>query len=171
MTKKGNKMKIAAEQVKALREKCGAGVMECRRALETAFAEQGSASASQGEIEKKAQEILKKRGAEIAEKKKERETKQGILEAYTHGGGKVVAVVELLCESDFVARNEEFIALAHELAMQVAAMKPKNPEELLKQEYIRDASKTVGDLVTELVGKIRENIQIGRIARFELGEQ
>jgi len=160
MTKKGNKMKIAAEQVKALREKCGAGIMECRTALEEVMGD-----------EKKAQEILKKRGAEIAEKKKERETKQGILEAYTHGGGKVVAVVELLCESDFVARNEEFIALAHELAMQVAAMKPKNPEELLKQEYIRDASKTVGDLVTELVGKIRENIQIGRIARFELGEQ
>ena len=152
-------MKITAEQVKALREKCGAGVMECRTALEEVMGN-----------EKKAFEILKKRGREVAEKKKERETKQGIIEAYTHCGGKVVAVVELLCETDFVARNEEFRALAHELAMQVAAMKPKNTEELLKQEYIRDASKKVEDLLAELIGKIRENIKIGRIARFELGE-
>jgi len=152
-------MKVTIDQIKALREKCGAGVMECRTALEEVMGN-----------EKKAFEILKKRGVEVAEKKKERETKQGIIEAYTHCGGKVVAVVELLCETDFVARNEEFRALAHELAMQVAAMKPKNTEELLKQEYIRDASKKVEDLLAELIGKIRENIKIGRIARFELGE-
>ena len=152
-------MKVTIDQIKALREKCGAGVMECRTALEEVMGN-----------EKKAFEILKKRGVEVAEKKKERETKHGIIEAYTHCGGKVVAVVELLCETDFVARNEEFRALAHELAMQVAAMKPKNTEELLKQEYIRDASKKVEDLLAELIGKIRENIKIGRIARFELGE-
>jgi len=152
-------MKVTIDQIKALREKCGAGVMECRTALEEVMGN-----------EKKAFEILKKRGVEVAEKKKERETKQGIIEAYTHCGGKVVAVVELLCETDFVARNEEFRALAHELAMQVAAMKPKNTEELLKQEYIRDASKKVEDLLAELIGKIRENIKIGQIARFELGE-
>ena len=151
-------MKVTIDQIKALREKCGAGVMECRTALEEVMGN-----------EKKAFEILKKRGVEVAEKKKERETKQGIIEAYTHCGGKVVAVVELLCETDFVARNEEFRVLAHELAMQVAAMKPKNTEELLKQEYIRDASKKVEDLLAELIGKIRENIKIGRIARFELG--
>lgn len=152
-------MKITAEQVKALREKCGAGVMDCRTALEEVMGD-----------EKKAFEILKKKGAEIAEKKKERETKQGIIEAYTHSRGKVVAVVELLCETDFVAKNEEFIALAHELAMQVAAMNPKNVEELLNQEYIRDASNKVKDLLTGLIGKTKENVKIGRIARFELGE-
>jgi len=152
-------MKVTTDQIKALREKCGAGVMECRTALEEVMGD-----------EKKAFEILKKRGREVAEKKKERETKQGIIEAYTHGGGKVVAVVELLCESDFVARNEEFRALAHELAMQVAAMAPKNVEELLEQEYIRDASRKIADLLTEAVAKIRENIKVGRIARLELGE-
>lgn len=152
-------MNITAEQIKKIREACGAGVMECRKALEEA---EGN--------EIKALELLRERGLEIAEKKKERELKAGVIEAYSHGGGKVVSVVELLSETDFVARNEEFLALAHELAMQVAAMSPKNAEELLDQPYIREPAKTVRDLVNELVGKIRENIQIGRIARFELGE-
>lgn len=152
-------MNITTDQIKALREKIGAGVLECRKALVEAEGDEG-----------KAMGILQKKGLEVAEKKKERETKQGIVEAYTHCGGKVVGVVELLCETDFVARNEDFKALAHELAMQVAAMAPKNIEELLGQEYIRDASKKAGDLVTELIAKIRENIKVNRIARFELGE-
>lgn len=160
-------MKISIEEnkqslilrIKKLREKTGAGILACRKVLEEA-----------GGDEKKALEILKKKGLKVAEEKKERETKQGVIEAYTHGGGKVVAVVELLCETDFVARNEEFKALAHELCMQVAAMNPKNVQELLRQEYIREPGKKVGDLLKELIAKIRENIQIGRIARFELGE-
>jgi elongation factor Ts len=151
-------MNITTEQIKQLREKCGAGVMECRRALEETL----------GDIDK-AEELLRKQGLEIAEKKKERELKSGVIECYSHAGGRVVSVVELLSETDFVARNEEFKAIAHELAMQVAAMNPKDTEELLAQPYIRDPKKTVGDLVNELVGKIRENIQVGRIARFELG--
>ncbi len=152
-------MKITTDQIKALREKTGAGILECRKVLETTSGD-----------EKKALELLKEKGLKVAEEKKERETKQGIIESYTHAGGKVVAIVELLCETDFVAKNEEFRALGHELAMQVAAMNPKNIEALLKQEYIRDASKKVEDLMTELIGKIRENIKVGRIARFELGE-
>ncbi len=152
-------MNITAEQIKKLREKCGAGIMECRRALEEAEGK-----------EAKALEIIKERGLKVAEEKKERATNQGIIEAYSHAGGRVVSVVELLCETDFVARNDEFRALAHELAMQVAAMKPKNTEELLAQPYIREPNETVEDLVKGLVGKIRENIQVGRIARFELGE-
>ncbi|MGI5826223.1 MAG: translation elongation factor Ts [Patescibacteria group bacterium] len=151
-------MNITTEQIKKLREKCGAGVMECRRALEETL----------GDIDK-AEEVLRKQGLEIVEKKKERELKSGVIECYSHAGGRVVSVVELLSETDFVARNEEFKAIAHELAMQVAAMNPKDTEELLAQPYIRDPKKTVGDLVNELVGKIRENIQVGRIARFELG--
>jgi len=134
-------------------------VMDVRKALETAAGDQ-----------KKALAELKKRGAEIAEKKKERVTASGLVECYVHNGGKVASMVELLCETDFVAKNEEFKNLAHEIAMQVASMNPKNVEELLKQEYIRDASKTVGDLVKELVGKIRENIKINRFQRFEIGE-
>lgn len=150
---------ISTDQIKKLREECGAGVMECRQALEECDAD----------VEK-ALQALKKKGLEVADKKKDRETKQGLIEAYTHCGGKVVAVVELLCETDFVARNEEFKTLAHELAMQVAAMNPKNIDELLGQEYIRDPQKKVADLLTEVIAKIRENIKIGRIARFEIGE-
>lgn len=152
-------MKITTGQIKKLREECGAGVMECRQALEECDADVV-----------KALQMLKKKGLEVAEKKKDRETKQGVIEAYVHCGGKVVSVVELLCETDFVARNEEFKTLAHELAMQTAAMKPKDVEELLGQEYIRDPKKKVANLLTEVIAKIRENIKIGRIARFELGE-
>jgi elongation factor Ts len=152
-------MNITTERIKKLREKCGAGVMECRRALEEAEGK-----------EEKALEIIRTRGLKVAEEKKERATNQGVIECYTHGDGRVVSVVELLCETDFVARNEEFRAMAHELAMQVAAMKPKSVKELLKQAYIRDPNLTVADLISGLVGKIRENIHIGRIARFELGE-
>ncbi len=152
-------MNITVEQVKKLREKCGAGVMECRRALEEAAGK-----------EEKALELIKKKGLEVAEEKKERQTSQGIIECYTHAGGRVVAVVELLCETDFVARNEEFQSLAHELAMQVAAMKPKGVEALLQQAYIREPNLTVADLINGLVSKMRENIRVGRIARFEIGE-
>ncbi|HUW24168.1 MAG TPA: elongation factor Ts [Patescibacteria group bacterium] len=160
-------MKITTEQVKKLREKCGAGVMECRQALEAAYAE---APASQKEAEAKALEIIKEKGLKVAEEKKERATTQGVIECYSHSNGRVVSVVELLCETDFVARNEEFRAVAHELAMQVAAMKPQSVEELLKQAYIREPNIVAADLINGLVAKIRENIHIGRIARFELGE-
>jgi elongation factor Ts len=152
-------MKITVEQIKDLREKTGAGMMECRTALMDA----------QGD-EKMAMEFLKRKGLEIAEKKSDRVVKQGLIEAYSHNAGKVVSVVELLCETDFVARNDEFKALAHELAMQVAAMNPKSVEELLEQVYIRDSSKKISDLLNDIIAKIRENIKIGKIARFELGE-
>lgn len=152
-------MTVTIDQIKSLREKTGAGIMESRRALEES-----------NDDEKKALEILKQKGLEVAAKKQERETKQGLLETYSHAGGKVVSVVELLCETDFVSRNEEFKKLAHELAMQVAAMNPKSVEELLQQEYIRDTSKKVDNLLKDAIAKIRENIKIGRIARYSLGE-
>jgi elongation factor Ts len=150
---------VFINQIKELRKLTGAGILDCRKALEEAGGDQ-----------KKALEILKEKGAEVAEKKKERITTNGLVECYVHNNGKVASMVELLCETDFVARNEEFKNLAHELAMQIAAMNPKNLEELLKQEYIRDPSKKVGDLVNELIGKIRENIKINRFQRFEIGE-
>ncbi len=152
-------MTVTTDQIKKLREKCGAGIMECRRALEESLGD-----------EKKSLVWIKEKGIKIAEEKKTRETKHGLIESYIHNGGKVVSVVEVLCETDFVARNKEFKNFAHELAMQVAAMNPKNLEELLKEEYIREPEKTVKDLLTDLIGKIRENIKINRIARFELGE-
>jgi len=152
-------MTVTANEIKKLREKCGAGVMECRRALEESLGD-----------EKKALAWVKEKGVKIAEEKKERETKHGLIDSYIHNGGKVVSVVEVLCETDFVARNEEFKNFAHELAMQIAAMNPKDIEALLKQEYIREPGKTVKDLLTDLIGKIRENIKINRFARYELGE-
>lgn len=165
-------MKPTVEQIKQLRELTGAGMMECRKALENAASQplSGGVVMDERTIMQRALGYLKQKGLEVAQKKAERETKQGLIEAYTHNDGKVVSVVELLCETDFVARNEDFKNLAHELAMQVAAMKPKDTEELLKQEYIRDATKKVQDLLNEVIAKIRENIKISRIARFELGE-
>lgn len=145
------------ELVKKLREETGLGVMEIKAALEEAGGDEVGAKA-----------ILKKKGYEKAEKKAQRETKQGRVETYTHSTGKIGVMVELLCETDFVARNEEFVGLAHDLCLQVASMKPKNTKELLKQDFIKDGSKKVDDLVKSLVAKFGENIQVGRIERLEI---
>lgn len=152
--------KINLEKIKKLRVKTKAGVMDCRKALEEC-----------DEDFQKAEEWLKKKGLKTAEKKAGRETSQGLMEAYQHCDGKIVGVVELLCETDFVARTEEFKNLAHELAMQVAAMQPKDAMTLLKQPYIRDEKLTIKQLIDQHIGKIGENIKVGRIARFELGEK
>lgn len=151
-------MAISVEQIKQLREETGGGIADCREALEE----------SQGDIDK-AKEILKKKGLDKASTKAEREVKAGIVETYSHGG-RVGVLMELLCETDFVAKTEEFKNLAHELALQIASMKPASVEELLKQEYIRDTSVTVEDLVRGVVTKIGENIQIGKFYRIALGE-
>lgn len=152
-------MKINPEQIRQLRQKTGAGVMECKKALDDSAGN-----------EKKALAWLKKKGLSKAEKKADREVKSGVIEAYTHADGQIVAVVELACETDFVARNEEFKQLAHELAMQVAAMKPKTVDDLLKQTYIKDEALKIDELVKEKIAKTGENIVIRRMARFELGE-
>lgn len=153
-------MKIKLEEIKKLRLQTGAGVMDCRRALEE---NRGNAQ--------KAVDWLKKKGIAKAKKRADREVKAGLIETYSHAGGQVVAVVELACETDFVARTAEFKKLAHELAMQAAAMNPKNVDELLKQPYIREEKIKVGDLVKEAIGTMGENIVVHRIARFELGEK
>jgi len=152
-------MTITTEDIKKLRELTNAGVMDCRKALEE----------SNGNFEK-AVEWLRAKGAAKAEKRAERVVSQGFIEAYLHGDGKIVSVVELLCETDFVALTADFRKLAHELAMQVAAMKPENNQELLKQPYIRNEKVTMGDLVNEMVGKTGEKIQVGRIVRMQIGE-
>lgn len=149
---------VDLNKIKELRELTGAGILECRQALETAKGDK-----------KKALETLKAKGGEVAEKKKDRVTTAGLIECYVHAGGKVASMVELLCETDFVAQNEEFKKLAHEIAMQVAAMSPRDLKELLSQPYIRDETKTVDDLMKELIGRTRENIKINRFQRFEIG--
>ena len=152
-------MKISIEDVKKLRQKTGAGIADVRRALEE----------SGGDF-KKAERFLKSWGVAIASKKKDRATGQGLVETYIHSGGKVGAMVEVNCETDFVAKTDEFKNLAHEVAMQIAAMDPKDVEELSKQEYIRDSSKTIDDLIKEVIAKVGENIVIKRFIRFELGD-
>lgn len=147
------------DEVKRLREETGAGVMDCKRALEE----------TKGDFEK-ARALIKERGLEQAQKKSDREAKEGVVEAYVHAGGRIGAIVELSSETDFVARNPEFRGLAKELAMQVAAMDPKNVDELLEQAYIRDASKTIGELVTGIAATTGENVRVRRFKRFQLGQ-
>lgn len=126
-------------------------------------------SETDGDI-KKAKELLVEKGFEKAEKKADREAKAGVVYAYIHTNGRVGAMVELNCETDFVGRNKEFKRLAKEIAMQVTSMEPESVEELLKQKYIRDGEKTIKVLLAEQVNKLGENIQIGRFVRYELGE-
>ena len=167
-------MVVSTEAVKELRERTGAGVMDCKRALEEV----------NGDLDK-ATEILRQRGLALAEAKAHRVTMQGLVECYIHAGGRIGAMVELNCETDFVARTDSFKALAHDLAMQVAAMGPLSispddlppgaegePSELclLLQPFIRDPAHTIQDLITEAIAQTKENIQIRRFARFELGQ-
>jgi elongation factor Ts len=167
-------LEITTASVKELREKSGAGIMTCRNALLEA----------EGDAEK-ALQILKEKGILKAQKKAERAANQGLIEAYIHTGGRIGALVEVNCETDFVARTDEFKELAHDLAMQVAAVPPQfiTQDEalreddidletacLLLQPYIKDPTKTVQDLVLETIAKVGENIKISRFARFELGK-
>jgi len=174
MNQAGRKiLKIPIIKVKELREQSGAGIMDCRNALLEADGDIG-----------KALQILKQQGFLQAQKKAKRSATQGIIEAYIHTGGCIGAMVEVNCETDFVARTDEFKKLAHHLAMQVAAACPQfvsreeipegtdiEPETacLLLQPYIKDPDKTVQDIVNETIAKVGENIKVSRFARFEIG--
>jgi elongation factor Ts len=144
-------------QIKKLREETQASFSDVKTALDE----------SNGDYDK-AVEWLKKRGIEKAEKKAERETSQGIVEAYVHGNGKIGVLVVLSCETDFVARTTEFKELAHEVALQISAMNPTDVKSLLTQEYIRDPKLTIEDLIKQTIGKIGENIQVREFSRIEL---
>lgn len=152
-------MQISAKLIKELRDKTGAGVNDCKEALEEA----------KGDL-KKAEEILQKKGFEKAAKKGDRATGSGFIESYVHAG-RIGVLVELQCETDFVARTDEFKTLAHEIALQVSSMNPKDTSVLLKQEYIRDASKTIEDLIKAAIAKMGENIVLSRFSRLELGKE
>ncbi len=147
---------ITIDQVKKLREETGVSISECKKALEEA----------KGEIEK-AKEILKAWGKDLAQKKREREVKAGIIESYIHPNKKIGAMIELHCETDFVAKNPDFQKLAHELCLQIAAI---NPEEtpFFSQPWIRDETKTIKDLVDEYIAKFGENIIVKRFIRYEI---
>lgn len=144
------------DDIKKLREETGAGVMDAKKALEE----------SNGDMAK-AKEYLKQKGVERAAKKSDREIKAGLIFSYIHAG-RVGALVKLGCETDFVAKNENFVKTGNEIAMHVAAMQPTNVEELLEQDYIRDSSKKIKDLVTDLVAKTGENIVLAEITYLSL---
>ncbi|MEZ4502699.1 MAG: translation elongation factor Ts [Dehalococcoidia bacterium] len=166
-------MVVSTDDVKRLREETGAGVMDSKRALEQAGGDFG-----------KAKEILREAGIASAAKRADRATGQGVVESYIHGEGRIGALVEINCETDFVARTDTFRELARNVAMQVAAMNPlgltedevpadapgqRSEHALLEQPFIRDASRTIGDLVQDAIAQTGENVRIARFARFELG--
>jgi elongation factor Ts len=170
----GDNLDITTDQIKELRQECGAGIMDCRNALKETNGDKA-----------KALELLQKQGFKKAEKTAGRTAKQGLVVSYIHGAGRIGSLVEVNCETDFVARTAEFQELARNIAMQVAAMAPeylsKNdcPEGkdldfanacLLLQPYIKDPTKVIQDLVTELIAKTGENIVVSRFSRFELGK-
>ena len=151
-------MDIKIEDIKKLREKTRAGIADSRRALDEA----------KGDI-KKAEEPVKSWGIEKAATKSDRVVGAGLIETYVHSG-RVGVMVEVNCETDFVVKTDEFKNLAHEVAMQISAMNPADIKELLAQDYIRDSSKKVENLVKETIAKVGENIVIRRFSRFELNQ-
>jgi elongation factor Ts len=177
MLKGSTTMGYSASDIKSLREETGCGVIDCKKALEE----------SSGNRDK-AKELLRKRGLEMALKKSDRIAKEGRVESYIHNGNKIGVVVEVNCETDFVARSEDFIKFSKDLAMHICAMSPRyiKPEDvpadvlakepdtkqycLLQQPYVKDASKSIQDYLNELVAKVGENIRVGRFVRFKVGE-
>ena len=145
------------DDIKQLREETGMSMMD----IKTVLKESGSDL-------NEARELLRKRGAEIAHKKQEREAGEGIVDVYLHSTGKTGVMLDLRCETDFVGKSEEFKTLAHELSLQIAAMDPKDVEDLLSQEYVKDPSKTVQDLLQEYIAKLGEKIVVERFVRYQI---
>lgn len=167
-------MQISVTLIKELRERTSAGILDCK----TALLETG------GDIEK-ACDVLQEKGLAKAIKKAGREASQGLVEAYIHPGGRIGVLIEVNCETDFVARTDEFKSLAHNMALQVAAAAPEyitadeipegkklNPKDvcLLEQPYIKDESKTLGQIIADTISKTGEMIAVRRFSRFELGK-
>ena len=167
-------MAVDVQLVRTLRDQTGAGIMDCKDALEK----------SDGDLEK-ATVSLREKGIAGVAKRVGRATNEGVIETYLHTGGRVGAMVELGCETDFVARTDEFLKLAHDIAMQVAAMGPvyvdrdeieegddRTPAQvsLMQQPFIKNSSSSVGDMVKELAGRVGENIRVVRFTRLAVGE-
>jgi elongation factor Ts len=143
------------DAIKKLREESGAGIMDVKKAL----------TESQGDV-KKAKEWLKKKGLQLADKKADRETGVGQVFSYVHFNGKIGSLVKIACETDFVAKTDDFQKLGKEVAMQIASTDPQSVDELLGQDYLRDPSKTVEQLVKEVSGKTGENVRVAAIMRL-----
>ncbi len=145
------------ELVKKIRIETGLGIMEIKAALEEA-----------GGDETKAKQILKEKGFKKAESKAERETHQGRVATYTHSTGKIGVIAEVLCETDFVAKHEDFVGFTKDLCLQITAMDPENVETLMKQEFVKDPSKTLDDMLKALIAKFGENMKVNRFQRYEI---
>ncbi|MFH1462466.1 MAG: translation elongation factor Ts [bacterium] len=146
---------IKIDQVKQLREETAAAISDCKKALEEA----------KGDL-KAAKDILRKWGKDLARKKNSRETLHGTIASYIHPNKKIGVLLELNCETDFVAKGQDFQTLSHELCLQAAAMGEEPP--FLSQPWIKDQSKTINDLVQEHIAKTGENITIKRFIRYEI---
>jgi elongation factor Ts len=144
-------------KIKSLRESTGLSLNEIKKALDN----------NDGD-EDKARESLKSLGLSVATKKASRTAEEGIVEAYIHSNKKIGSMVELLCETDFVARNDEFKTLARDIAMHLVAMKPENDKDLLSQQFVKDQSITVKDLINQAIAKLGENIKVGRFEIFAI---
>lgn len=163
-------MAVSIDQIKALREETGAGVMDCRGALEEADGDMDAA-----------RELLREKGIATAAKRADRVTGQGLIESYIHSG-RIGVLVDLRCETDFVARTEPFKELAHDIAMQVASMQPaaisadqldgedEDATALLDQPFIRDAGQTIADRINDVIASVGEKIEVARFVRYEVGE-
>lgn len=149
---------MSKDAIVKLREMTGAGIMDCKKAL----------AQTHGDVEK-ARETLRKRGLDLARRKACREAKEGQVISYVHAGGKIGVLVEVSCETDFVARNETFQRFARDLAMQVAAQTEEVP--LLDQKFIKDPTKTIRDYLTETIARLGENVVVRRFVRFEVGTE
>jgi len=144
------------DQIKQLRDITGISVIECQKALKE----------SGGDFEK-AKEVLRKWGKDFAQTRQEREANQGIIDSYLHCGGKVGVMIELRCETDFVAKSSDFKNLSHELCLQIAAISPEEMP-ILEQPWIKDQTKTMKDLIDSVIAKLGENIVLEKFIRYEL---
>jgi elongation factor Ts len=152
-------MSINMEKIKKLRDETGAGILEIKKMLEEV-----------GEDFEKAKEELLKKATAKAEKKSDRMAEDGLVFSYIHNSGKVGSLVLLACETDFVAKTDDFKNLCKEIAMQVCTEDYKNVEGLLESEYIRDPSKKILDLVNETTAKVGEKIEVRKFTKFVVGE-
>ena len=148
---------ITTEEIKALREETGLSIIQCQKALEEA-----------GGNKEKAITLLKEKGTEIAAKKGDRTLGSGVVASYIHSGDAVGVMIELLCETDFVAKNPEFKSVARDIAMHIAAMKPADTAELIEQPFIKDVGLKIGELISNTVQKFGERVEIGQFARFSI---
>jgi len=150
--------KITAQMIRKLREESGAPMARVKEVL-----------VEKDGDEKEALKILKEEGFAKVSKREGRETGQGIVVSYSHHTGRVGVLVELLCETDFVAKNELFQSLASDIALQITSMNPADKKELLAQDFIKDPSVTIEDRIKDVITKTGENIQLGRFERIEIG--